>query len=78
MSTIDVNFDGRNFVPQQPVNLPPGTRLQIILVRPPERQHPVLELAKLVENAPIDPSAPSDLAKEIDHYLYGMPKQGSP
>ena len=78
MSTIDVNYDGRAFVPQEPLDIPAGTQMKIIILRSPQAKHPLASLPKLAESAAVDPDYPHDLAKELDHYLYGMPKQDAP
>lgn len=77
MSAIDAHFDGHAFIPREPVDLPPGEEVQIVIVRKPTRPFPLKELADLCESLPSDPSAPKDLSMEIDHYLYGHPKQNS-
>jgi hypothetical protein len=37
MTTVKAEFDGRVFVPCGPVDLPAGTRVEIILPNPPAR-----------------------------------------
>jgi hypothetical protein len=76
MITIRAHFDGRVFVPDEPVDLPVGceVEIQISPVTVPENS----TLAKLAEIArlfPDDPDTPSDLAIHPDHYLYGTPKR---
>lgn len=85
--TLKVHFDGRVFVPDDPVNLPTGAQYEITLTRSPG-QAPVTspptpsptktllgELAKIAYEFPDDPNAPTDGAAQHDHYLYGVPKR---
>ena len=44
MATINAEFDGRVFIPCQPVNLPPGTQVGIVIPEPPR---PMTEEEKL-------------------------------
>ena len=82
MSTIRVHFDGKVFVPDEPVNVPEGTLAQVIVVppseprRPPSGRKPLAELAAILEAMPDTSKLPSDYAAELDHYLYGTPKRG--
>jgi hypothetical protein len=76
--TVKARFDGRVFVPDEPVNLPIG----FVVVIPETPVEPasteVTPLAKLAEIArmfPENPDWPEDGAAQHDHYLYGMPKR---
>jgi hypothetical protein len=65
----------------EPIDLPEGTEVQILCARPP--------LAKCDEERPKGPTLyerlkpiigsvddwPSDMSVNLDHYLYGHPKQ---
>jgi hypothetical protein len=71
-----MRFDGKVFVSNQPVDLPPGTEVTVDLEQsaPPDSEARSL-LGWMAEN-PIDDSAhPTDLAHQHDHYLYGTPKK---
>ena len=70
--TITAHFDGRVIVPDEPVQLPAGQQLRVHLelVEPPPAR-----FADLLQFAADLPDAPSDLAAQHDHYLYGSPKQ---
>jgi len=76
---LKAHYDGRVLVPDQPVDLPVGRRLEIqIVAAPNERtQRPGLlkQLAELAHTLPENLAAPSDGAAQHDHYLYGTPKK---
>ncbi|MCY3019073.1 MAG: hypothetical protein NTW87_08595 [Planctomycetota bacterium] len=76
---LKAHYDGRVLVPEQPVDLPVGRRLEIqVIAAPDERpQRPGLlkELAELAHTLPENPAAPTDGAAQHDHYLYGTPKK---
>lgn len=78
MTTVKVHFDGRVFVPEQPVNLPAGCQLEIAFT-PPEPpapdDKPLLKLLAILDQFPSDPDMPADAAAQHDHYLYGLPKR---
>lgn len=40
MTTVAAQFDGKVFVPEQPVDLPAGTKVEIALPQPPRKQTP--------------------------------------
>jgi hypothetical protein len=78
MVIVKARFDGRVFVPQGPVSLPPGFELEIPI--PPvscsgKPQSTLAQLAELAAEFPADSDLPADLAAQHDHYLYGMPKR---
>jgi hypothetical protein len=78
MSTIRVHFDGKVFVPDEPVDLPAGTPGEFRAARARAAAMPttnsLVELAKLAETFP-DTDLPPDAAAQHDHYLYGQPKR---
>jgi hypothetical protein len=77
MQTIKLRFDGRVFVPESPVNLPVGYIAEIPLDLPNEStvQESLAELRKIAQEFPDNPAWPADGAAQVDHYLYGLPKQ---
>ncbi|HXG11122.1 MAG TPA: hypothetical protein VNK04_15285 [Gemmataceae bacterium] len=78
MTTVKARFDGRVFIPEQPVKLPAGSIVEIPLppTEPPaEEPTPLMVLARLLEQFPSDPDWPEDAAAQHDHYLYGTPKR---
>ncbi len=69
---IAAHFDGKVIVPDEPVQLPVGEplRLRVEVAKSlPGRYADLLQFATDL------PGAPSDLAAQHDHYLYGTPKQ---
>jgi hypothetical protein len=82
MSTIRVHFDGKVFVPDEPVNVPEGTQAQVLVVPPAvpslpaSDRTPLAELAAILDAMPDSSKLPPDYAAELDHYLYGTPKRG--
>jgi hypothetical protein len=78
MITVKVQFDGRVFVPQTPVDLPVGTVLEIPIqgaVASPGADRPLIALLEALDRLPQNPDWPADGAMEHDHYLYGTPKK---
>jgi hypothetical protein len=74
--TIKMRFDGKVFVPDQPVHLPPGTEVTVDLNQPPSPDSERPSLLEWMADNPLDDSAlPADLAHQHDHYLYGTPKK---
>jgi hypothetical protein len=88
MTSISAHFDGKVFVPDEPVvGLAPGHAVEVIPTtgawqseNGPSgedgtgRAHPTDDpLLRLIELA-VDTGIP-DLAENADHYLYGHPKQ---
>ena len=72
MIPIRAHFDGKVFVPEEPVDCPPNTPLRLHIE--PEPVHPLAGLASVAEGLPEDTSWPEDGATEHDHYLYGSPR----
>ena len=77
MVSIRAHFDGKVFVPDEPVLLPPDAAVRLLVAPDVDGRRPLLELARALEALPDDPDLPSDGAAEIDHYLYGTPKRNS-
>jgi hypothetical protein len=78
MNTVKARFDGRVFVPEEPVDLPVGHILEIP-INPPAAansngQGPLDELLQTLNQLPTNPHWPADGAAQHDHYLYGTPK----
>ena len=74
MTTIRAHFDGRVLVPDQPVNLPKDTPLEVD-VRTVSQDATLADLATIATEFPPNPDAPRDRAGQHKHYLYGTPKQ---
>lgn len=75
MVSIRAHFDGKVFVPDEPVLLPPDSAVRLLVAPDVDGRRPLLELARALEGLPDDPDWLSDGAAEIDHYLYGTPKR---
>lgn len=65
---IEVVYENGIFKPIEPVALPEGTRATITL--PEEIEDPIYTIYEDAEETGIN-----DLAVNIDHYLYGLPKK---
>ena len=74
--TVTAHFNGRVFVPDEPVDLPVGSRVRVTPepAETPTEHHPLAALAAALAGLPADPNWPADGATQIDHYLYGTPK----
>lgn len=70
--TLTVRFDGKVLIPDGPVDLPVGQPLKVQLEFP---DNAAPRFADLVQFAADLPDAPTDLASQHDHYLYGSPKK---
>ena len=81
MTTIQAHFDGKVFVPDTAVQMPVGTRLQLVIEELPAQEYrlaeptPLMALYEAIKDLPDDPNAPSDGAAQHDYYLHGMPKR---
>lgn len=75
--TVHAHFDGKVFVPDEPVDLPANTPVELHLVGASSTDRPLMELVELADTFPPDPDWPKDGAAEVDHYLYGTPKHNS-
>ena len=73
MSTLRAHFDGRHFVPDEPVSLPSGTPVTISVL-PDNGRSPLQDLLDLAERSPIT-NGPSDWSEQHDHYIHGTPKR---
>jgi hypothetical protein len=77
--TIKAHFDGKVFVPDEPVDVPVGESVTVEVPAPAEPKRGTLaDIADWVETLPIDPNSPGDAAAQHDHYLYGTPKRENP
>jgi hypothetical protein len=69
--SIAAHFDGKVIVPDEPVELPVGQSLRVYL----ELRNSSSAFADLLQFEADLPDAPTDLAAQHDHYLYGAPKR---
>jgi hypothetical protein len=75
---IKARYDGRVFIPQEPVDLPVDSELEIVVSTPSTRnggESALARLAAIAQKHPPNPSLPTDLAEQHDHYLYGTAKR---
>jgi hypothetical protein len=70
--TITAHFDGKVIVPDEPVQLPVGQPLTVHLELADGAEPRFAEFLNFAADLP---DAPSDLAFQHDHYLYGTPKR---
>jgi hypothetical protein len=94
MVAIKTHFDGCVFVPDEPVDLPRGQIAVLHALVPGGEPNPGAIVPEAVPPHPLpagksvwewmaenpidDPSLPADLSENLDHYLYGQPKQDGP
>ena len=79
MTTLTARFDGKVLVPDHPVDLPTGVPLRVSVEFPSdtEREKPVWQVALDIGasvRAQEWEKVPTDLGRNLDHYLYGAPK----
>ncbi|MEI8376659.1 MAG: hypothetical protein WCJ35_27910 [Planctomycetota bacterium] len=72
VQSILAEFNGSVIVPDEPLALQPGQRLRVE-IETIEADEP--RFAELLELDADISDAPSDLASQHDHYLYGTPKR---
>lgn len=70
--SISAHFDGRVIVPDEPIDLPAGQRLRVEIEAVEAADGRFADLLRFAVDLP---GAPSDLAGQHDHYLYGTPKK---
>ena len=73
MSTVfSGHYDGRVIVPDQPVSLPIGQKLQLRVETSSDQPGQFADLAAFAADLP---DSPGDLSTQHDHYLCGTPKR---
>ena len=72
VQSILAKFDGAVIVPDEPLSLLPGQRLRVEIETIDGK---VPRFADLLDLEADVADAPSDLANQHDHYLYGTPKR---
>jgi len=78
MTKLKAHFDGKVLVPDEPVDLPMDCELEVHVQPTAQSQEKVGSLQRLLDLArqfPAGEQTPQDLAKQHDHYLYGLPKR---
>jgi hypothetical protein len=82
--TARCHFDGKSLVPDEPIDLPLDEQLVVhIEIASPVRvvaeetaTNGCRSLAEWAASHAIDdPSLPADLSSNLDHYLYGTPRE---
>ncbi|MEM7353380.1 MAG: hypothetical protein AAF657_21470 [Acidobacteriota bacterium] len=74
--TIQAFFDGEILRPTTPLDLEPDTNYQISIELPAVQVDRENDAWDELESLAGSIDAPSDWAKEHNHYLYGSPKTG--
>ncbi|MEZ4659006.1 MAG: hypothetical protein R2911_15690 [Caldilineaceae bacterium] len=64
--TVDAVFDGRVFLPVQPIRLPANTRVQIAVTTDERSPISFLDVAEALAL-----EGPPDWSLQLDEYLYG-------
>jgi len=80
MVAIKSHFDGKVFIPDEPVDLPSNQSV-ILHVQPTDTPHstkdqPEGDFFNIMQSLIGSIEAPQDWSAEHDHYLYGTPKRG--
>ncbi len=79
MKTINAHFDGKVFVPDEPVQLPMNSPVTLRVESATETDEPpLLRLVRALDKLPHGSDARTDGAAQHDHYLYGTPKRQNP
>lgn len=68
--SVEAIYENGVFRPLQPVNLPEGERVHLTVAADERANDPAADFSDIA----VDMGIP-DLATNIDHYLYGLPKQ---
>ncbi len=69
MTKVKARFDGHVFIPEEPVDLPAGSELEISFSAPGTQPSgtTLKSLLEIAEQFPENPDAPTDLAAQHDH-----------
>ncbi len=68
---VEAVYEHGVFRPLSRVDLPEGERVRLTVIST-DKSDPAADLAEIAEETGI-----TDLAANIDHYLYGLPKQSN-
>ena len=69
MNAVEAIYEKGVFRPIQKVDLEEGEKVEIVIKTKPKK-----DSAEMIPDLAIDLGV-SDLATNVDHYLYGLPKQ---
>ena len=85
MTTVRAYFNGSAFIPDEPVSIPNGCDVTVLLAATASATQAssvahkpltgLARLAALAKSLPPTADAPSDGAAQHDHYLYGTRKR---
>ena len=67
--TIYLTYDGEVFRPEQPVDLPPQTRIRVVIESPPK----VMGAGFLDTAESLNLDGPRDWSSRLEDYLYPRP-----
>ena len=70
--TLEATFDGAVFRPDEPVELQPNTRVQIIVSVKPATEHEPKSFLRVARSLRLQ--GPADWSSHLDEYLYGGAK----
>jgi hypothetical protein len=76
MVAIKAHFDGKNIIPEEPLDLPKNKTFIVRIDTAESMEKSDKSIFDWIEQNVIkDESLPSDLSYQHDHYLYGKPKK---
>lgn len=82
MVRFTAHYDGKQLLPDEPVDLPTGQPLQVTVEEfPTPAESPPLNLAEFFARVVAETGlveGPEDWSVHHDHYLYGAPKGNAP
>jgi predicted DNA-binding antitoxin AbrB/MazE fold protein len=73
--TIPAIYENGVFRPLGEVQLPEKCEVELSVQPKKAEDRPLLRLLEIAQRYPSDPDAPTDMAAQVDHYLYGTPKR---
>lgn len=74
--TIHAIYENGVFRPLEAIELPEKCEVELsVQPKKADDNRPLLRLLEIARQFPDDPDSPPDMAAQLDHYLYGMPKQ---
>lgn len=65
---LTATYDGKVFLPDEPVNLEPNTKVKVIIEKTEKTGKPYSALEFM---ASLNLDGPSDFSQNIDDYIYG-------
>jgi hypothetical protein len=78
MTTLYANFDGQVLLPEEPISLPPNTRVRLLL-EPAESVPASADARSFLDIAlSLELEGPPDWSARLDEYLYGSDEGPEP